>query len=395
MGHNGDSVEACLIDFGSTFTKVMIVDIEKAKVVARAKAVSTVEKNVMIGLEKALSELKISRESLSEKFCYKLACSSAAGGLRMIAIGLVPELTAKAARRAALGAGARVLNTFSHKLTPSEIEQIENQSPDIILLAGGTDGGEKKTIIFNANALAESRIQVPIVIAGNKEASGEVESILKEKGKDVRVTENVLPMLGELNIEPAKEVIRNIFMERIVEAKGLGETREFVDILMPTPAATLKAAELLANGTKEETGLGEILVVEVGGATTNVYSIAEGMPTQTRTILKGLKEPHSKRTVEGDLGVRVSAESLLAVAGKERIIKNLEAELNGSVDFDIENFVRNLSHNIGVIPHLKDEYAIDTALAQVAVETAIERHVGSIEGFFSPCLLYTSDAADE
>jgi len=212
-----------------------------------------------------------------------------------------------------------------------------------------------------------------------------VERILKTGGKDVRLTENVMPELGELNIEPAKEVIRKVFMERIVEAKGLGEARELVDILMPTPAATLRAAKLLAEGTEEEEGLGEILVVEIGGATTNVYSIAEGKPTQQRTIWKGLREPYAKRTVEGDLGVRVSAEALLSAAGKRKVLENLLSELdNPTISIDLDKVVKNLSTNIGVIPSSPEEYAIDAALAKTAVEIAIERHVGSIREVFSP-----------
>jgi len=119
-------LKACLIDFGSTFTKVMIVDLKGAKILARSKAVSTVDTNVMIGLKKALNQLNLSIDSLSEgKFKYKFACSSAAGGLRMIAIGLVPELTAEAAKRAALGAGAKVLKVYSYELTWRELEEIE------------------------------------------------------------------------------------------------------------------------------------------------------------------------------------------------------------------------------------------------------------------------------
>lgn len=376
------TLKALLIDFGSTFTKVMIVDLKKGEVLARSKAVSTVETNVMVGLEKALSKLKLSTKSLlGRKFRYKFACSSAAGGLKIVAIGLVPELTAEAAKRAALGAGAKVLDVYSYELTQLEMRRIESQSPDIILLTGGTDGGDRKTVVHNSRVLAKSKIQVPIVVACNKEVSGEVENILKTGGKDVRVTENVMPELWDLNIEPAKEVIRKVFIDRIVEAKGLSEARKLVDILMPTPAATLRAAKLLAEGCEEEEGLGEILIIEVGGATTNVYSVAEGKPTQSRTIWKGLKEPYIKRTVEGDLGVRVSAESLLLAAGRERIVEKLK--MNG-VNINIDKVVKKLSTNIGIIPRTQQEYAIDAALAQSAVEIATERHVGSIEEFFTP-----------
>lgn len=362
----------------------MIADLDEARITAQSKVVSTVETNILFGLERALKKLNLSKESLSRKFSHNLACSSAAGGLRTIAVGLVPELTAKAARKAALGAGARVLETYAHKLSQSEMERIESLMPDIILLAGGTDGGDKKTIVYNAKVLAKSHLQIPIVVAGNKEAAKQVERILNSREKDVAVTENVMPKLEELNIEPAREVIRDIFMERIVVAKGLGDTKKFVDILMPTPAATLKATELLANGFEDDAGLGEILVIEVGGATTNVNSIAEGKPTQPKTIWKGLKGPYAKRTVEGDLGVRVSAESLLAATGIGKIIEKLDMTVKDTEVAEIESIVKELPFNIGLIPRSERQYAIDTALARVAVETAVERHVGSIEEITSP-----------
>lgn len=377
-------MKACLIDFGSTFTKVIIVDLKKARILARSKAVSTVETNVMISLERALDQLKLSKKSFFERKFNKFACSSAAGGLKMVAIGLVPELTAEAAKRAALGSGAKISDVYSYELTWYEMKQIEGKLPDIVLLSGGTDGGDRKTILHNAKVLANSNLHVPIVVAGNKEVSEEVKNILETGGKDVRLTENVMPELEELNIEPAKEVIREVFIKRIVEAKGLGEARELVDILMPTPAATLRAVKLLADGSEDEEGLGEILVIEIGGATTNVYSVAEGKPTQSRTIWRGLKEPYAKRTVEGDLGLRVSAKSLLA-AGKIRIIEKLRLELgSSSVGIDIDKAVERISSNIGMIPNSQEDYAIDTALARAATEIAVERHVGFVQEIFSP-----------
>ena len=217
----------------------------------------------------------------------------------MVSIGLVPRFTVEAAKKAALGAGANVLEVYAYDLTSDELKRIEAQNPDIILLVGGCDGGDRETVLHNAYVLANSCLAAPIVVGCNKDVSEEVAMILKDCGKDVRTTENVMPELWELNIEPAKEEIRKVFLEKIVDAKGLDKVENVVDILMPTPSATLNAVELLAKRTENQVGFGHLLTIEVGGATTNVYSVSEGMPTRSNTILRGFKEPHVKRTVEG------------------------------------------------------------------------------------------------
>ncbi|MGI5854372.1 MAG: glutamate mutase L, partial [Bacillota bacterium] len=132
---------AMLIDFGSTFTKVTAVDMEAGRLLGTARAATTVDEDITIGLEAALSEL--GKQIGRLEYEVKLACSSAAGGLRIVAIGLVPELTAQAASMAALGAGAKVLRTFSYEIGEEEITQILELRPEIILLAGGTDGGNQ------------------------------------------------------------------------------------------------------------------------------------------------------------------------------------------------------------------------------------------------------------
>ncbi|MGL5513632.1 MAG: glutamate mutase L, partial [Sporomusa sp.] len=155
-----------LIDFGSTYTKITAVDIEQEQVLGTARGITTVETDIMDGLNQALSVLFAQTGKL--EFKKVLGCSSAAGGLKMIAIGLVPEMTAEAAKRAALGAGAKVLKVFSHELSEYEIEEIAELKPDIILLAGGTDGGNQKVIVHNAKMLAGLGMDVPVVVAGNK-----------------------------------------------------------------------------------------------------------------------------------------------------------------------------------------------------------------------------------
>ena len=146
-----------LIDFGSTYTKLTAVDPERADIAAAVKAPTTVETDIMDGLNAALDKLERALKGQNYRILEKIASSSAAGGLRMNAIGLVPELTAKAARDAALNSGAKLIGCYSYELTGSDIDEIENGKPDIILLAGGTDGGNKDVIIHNAGMLARSK----------------------------------------------------------------------------------------------------------------------------------------------------------------------------------------------------------------------------------------------
>lgn len=369
-----------LLDFGSTYTKLTAVDIENEEILATAKDITTVETDIMVGFNKAYEKLTEQLKDKEINFVKKLACSSAAGGLKMIAIGLVPELTAEAAKRAALGAGARVLNVYSYDLTHKEIDEIKNSNLDIILLAGGTNGGNKECIIHNAKMLAENGVKLPVVVAGNKVASDEISEIFDKAGIFYRVTENVMPKLNVLNVEPAREEIRQIFMKRIVEAKGMNSAESFINgILMPTPAAVLKAARVLAEGTDKEEGIGDLIVVDIGGATTDIHSLADGEPSKPGVTLRGLQEPFAKRTVEGDLGMRYSALSLWEAAGTRKVEKYL---CDKSVD--VEASCKYRSEHIKMVPETEEEIKFDEAMAKVATDMALERHVGFIESMYTP-----------
>lgn len=370
-----------LIDFGSTYTKLTIVDIENEEIIGTAKDITTIEDDIMTGFNKAYAKLEGIIKEKNVNFVKKLACSSAAGGLKMVAIGLVPELTAEAAKRAALGAGARVLKTYSYELTLREIEEIKNSKLDIILLAGGTDGGNKECILHNAKMLANNNVKLPIVVAGNKVASDEIDSILKNTEIFYQITENVMPKLNSLNVEPAREEIRKIFMQKIVEAKGMKNAENFISgILMPTPAAVLKAARVLSEGTDKEDGIGDLVVVDIGGATTDIHSLADGEPSKPGVTVRGLEEPFAKRTVEGDLGMRYSAVSLWEAATTRRVQKYLKDK-----SVDVEANCRYRSEHIKMVPETEEEIKFDEAMAKVATDMAMERHVGVIESMYTPC----------
>ncbi len=372
---------ALLIDFGSTYTKAVAVDVSAEQLLARVQSPSTVDTNVMVGLQSALNQVRKELGLTNLEECRFLASSSAAGGLRMVAIGLVPELTAEAAKRAALGAGAKVLRAFSYHLRRRDIAWLEELRPEIILLAGGTDGGDAEVILFNARMLAGSTLTCPILYAGNSDASEDAEDLLQAENKEIVVTENVMPELGRLNVEPARAAIREVFMRRIVEAKGIHRVRDLIgDILMPTPMAVLQAATLLAQGSPKEQGLGDLVVVDVGGATTDVHSVAHGHPSDTSWLPKGLPEPFAKRTVEGDLGLRYNAVSILEAVGADAI-----AVQCGASPEQIHTAIDRLTRETSTVPQSTEGYALDVALAKAAVEVAVQRHSGRLE------MVYTSE----
>jgi uncharacterized protein (TIGR01319 family) len=366
---------ALLIDFGSTYTKLRAVDLDDARLIGTGQGPSTVRSDVCIGMRAALNDLEARLGSLP-RFRYRLASSSAAGGLRMVTIGLVRELTVEAARQAALGAGAKLVGTFVNKLTRRDIDAIEKLAPDIILLAGGTDGGNVEVILHNAKMLAQSKIAAPIVYAGNRVAVDDARDILAKQ--NLVVADNVMPEIGMLATDSARDAIRNIFIARIVHAKGIDRAQEmFDDVLMPTPAAVMEGARLLSDGDGPQRGLGELLVVDPGGATTDVHSIASG-ESSSGAIQKGLPEPRVKRTVEGDLGMRHSAASVVEAAGAERI-----AQQAGISSADVAAMLARIAGNIEMIPQTPAERAFDRALLATAIEIAVRRHAGTIETVYT------------
>ncbi len=354
-----------LIDIGSTFTKAVAVDAERQAVLATAKAPTTADTDVRIGIDHAMHELRQKAGACSGAGV--LACSSAAGGLRMISIGLVPQLSSEAARRAALGAGAKIVGHFSHDLGASELAAIVASRPDIILLAGGTDGGNKSVILHNAGALAASTLRVPVVMAGNKCARDEITALFAATGMPCKCVDNVMPEIGVLQVDACRQAIREVFIDNIVRAKGLDQALASIGgIVMPTPVAVLSAAVLLAQGHGAEAGLGEIVVVDLGGATTDVYSVARGQPTRSDVTLQGLPEPLAKRTVEGDLGVRHNLDTLTELCRAQGI------EADPAIAAAFRAAVER-------IPHSTDEERFDADMAKVAVRVSFERHVGRLE----------------
>ena len=361
-----------LIDFGSTYTKVTAVDVDEERILGTAASFTTIQTDIHDGLSHALALLQEKTGPISYQQTF--ACSSAAGGLRMVTSGLVPELTSEAARLASLGAGAKIAGLYSYQLTEYDLEEIQDLKPDIFLLVGGTDGGNTANILHNARMLATLPPSFPIIVAGNRSAARECQRILQDH--PVHICPNVMPKFGTLNITPTQQKIREIFLERIIQAKGLSKAAALLDdILMPTPSAVLQAMELLSKGCEGEAGIGDLIAVDVGGATTDIYSMSDGMPTSANTVFKGLPEPYAKRTVEGDIGMRYSIRGIVDAGGMHRV-----CQLSGLSEARAQELIDLVAEQTDLVPEPgSDLEKLDFALASLAIETAVTRHAGSME----------------
>ena len=368
------------VDFGSTYTKLTLIDVANAEIVATASAFTTITTDVLEGFNNAWQ--KILAQHPDAHYDRLLSCSSAAGGLKMVALGLVPSLTSKAAKMAASSAGAKVVKTYAYEISHAEQEEIYEINPDLVLLCGGTDGGNKEVILANARRLAEIDRPFAIIAAGNKSASYDLEEIFAQCDKKCVVMENVMPEFGQINILPARQCIMDLFISRIIDAKGLGEVQKRAELeIIPTPFAVLKACELLSKGIDEEhPGWGDLMAVDLGGATTDIYSMTDGAPSMDNVLIKGIPEPYSKRTVEGDLGMRYSLKAL----EDETDVKAL-ARAYGVTPEAIVDWVECCAANPDTVAEPgSQEQVIEEALAYSAVDIAVERHAGVISKVYTP-----------
>lgn len=375
-----------LVDIGSTFTKGTWVETSPAAILGRGQSKTTIDTGVMDGVHAMLEALEADAAARGTLPAHPArpywdearVCSSAAGGLKMVAVGLAKRLTAEAATRAALGAGARILRTFSGSLTPSDLDAIEALQPDMLLLSGGTDGGNRVNLVQNARALATFTPRFPIIISGNQTVAHDAATILS--AFETLVVDNVMPQVNVLNAQPARSAIRDLFMRRITHAKGLDDViREIGPVVMPTPDAVLEAVKLLSRGTARTSGIGDLILADVGGATTDIHSIGAGNAERTTITIdgkvselrhEGLAEPWAKRTVEGDLGMRYSAESLLESVGEEA--------LNALYPADYPAEMKKRIQDTTFVPQSDEERAVDTAMARACVQTALGRHMGHL-----------------
>lgn len=367
-----------LADFGSTYTKMCVFDLEGGELVLTARSPSTVKTDASIGL---LANLEKAKKKIGEqgvKNADILASSSAAGGLRMVVVGLTPRYSLLAGTNTALGAGARVIRMYSFLLKEEDIKEIEEINPEILLMCGGIEEGNAEWLMNNAKRLAaSSKLCTPVVYAGNQRIAKEIRALFLQKGKECYTVENVFPRLDQLNAAPAGEVIRNIFMKRITGMKGLDKVKGLAgDIVMPTPAAVLAGGKLLAEGIPGIKGLGESMIFDIGGATTDVYSYGKNHGESLKIV--GSPEPDHKRTVEGDLGLRSSALSLVEAVDVEELVRVMGTKKQKI----LEECLYRTRHE-DYVPENNFERLLDLELAKRAVLISARRHCGRITNAYT------------
>jgi uncharacterized protein (TIGR01319 family) len=361
-----------LADFGSTYTKLSLVDPDEGRLLARAEAPTSIDTDLMDGYAAALESARGAVGAAIE-IDEAIAASSAGGGLRVAAVGLVADLTAAAARQAALNAGARVGAVLAGELDEEQLEELRAARPEIVLFAGGTDGGQAELVLENARRLAEARLGAHFVVACNAEVAAEAAEILRAAGSPAEVAANVMPRLGELEIESAREAILRAFLEHVIGGKGLSASPDFERMVrMPTPEAVLEAARLFSHGTEAVPGAGDVMVVDVGGATTDVHSsrLAEAATPGIEDPL--LPPPPTLRTVEGDLGLRSGSAGVLDADGRW-----LETEAGADGDA-LGQAVLLRSGDSKWIPERPEEARLDHLLAVGCVTHAVRRHCGTM-----------------
>lgn len=319
------------------------------------------EGDVTIGLTRAMDDLS-ARHGVETKDVEMMAASSAAGGLKMTVHGLTRDMTLKAASEASLGAGAVVVFTTVGEIREEDIDEIERVSPKLILLAGGVDFGERDVIVKNARMLSTIKGKIPIIYAGNVSAKREVEDIFNRTPLNLLTCDNVYPRIDELNLKPVKEIIQRAFSDHIINAPGMERVKEMVTgDVMPTPGAVMTAAELLYDE------IGDLMAVDVGGATTDVHSVTEG--SQKLSQMSAAPEPLAKRTVEGDLGVFHNAENIFREA-----ITNIGNGGRGTGEAAGDGPGR-----VVPLPDGDEDKERISLLCRWAVDLAVWRHAGEIK----------------
>lgn len=369
-------------DCGSTTTKAILIEKvgDTYRQTYRGEAPTTVEapfEDVTRGVLNAIAEIEelsgrkildgdqIITPCRDEKTGVDIyiSTSSAGGGLQMMVTGVVQNMTGESAQRAALGAGAIVIDVLAAndgRLPHEKIERIRSMRPDMILMAGGTDGGAVNHVVEMAEyvAAAEPRprfgvtYKLPLIYAGNKEAQLQVKKILEEKSALV-VTENIRPVLERENLAPARNKIHDLFLEHVMQqAPGYKKLIEMAGApIMPTPAAVGLIMEAIAK--REHLNL---IGVDIGGATTDVFSVFEGA---------------FNRTVSANLGMSYSVSNVLAEAGLANIMRWVPFTIDEQT---LRNRIKNKMIRPTTIPQTLDELQIEQAIAREALRLALIHH---------------------
>lgn len=366
-------VDVLVAEIGSTTTVVNAfkdIDTDNPQFWGQGQApTSVVEGDVRIGLQGAIDDLCKNKGIDSLEYDEMLATSSAAGGLKMTVHGLVYDMTAKAAKEAALGAGGILHYVTAGKLRRTDIAKIREINPNLILIAGGVDYGERDTALDNAEMIRAMGLKTPVIYAGNIENQAEMELIFdEESGMKLYNVENVYPKIDALNVEPCRKVIQDAFEEHITNAPGMEHVRDMVNgPIIPTPGAVMECTKLLYDC------IGDLIVLDIGGATTDLHSVATESDQVARIMIA--PEPKAKRTVEGDLGVYVNRMKVIESIGEEKMREDCK-KMGIDMDAVLESYV--------AIPKTEDEIKFVERLTTEAVLKAVERHAGQIRYIYGP-----------
>lgn len=367
-------VDVLVAEIGSTTTVVNAfkdLDSDNPVFWAQGQApTSVLDGDVRIGLQGAIDDLcrKMGIDNL--EYDEMLATSSAAGGLKMTVHGLVFDMTAKAAKEAALGAGGIIHDITVGKLRRTDLARIKEINPNLILIAGGVDYGERDTAIYNAEMIRSLGLKTPVVYAGNIENQDEMKLIFdEESGQYLYIVDNVYPKIDTLNVEPCRKVIQDAFEDHITHAPGMEHVRDMVNgPIIPTPGAVMECTKLLYDC------IGDVMVIDVGGATTDVHAVTEDSDAVSRVLTA--PEPKAKRTVEGDLGVYVNKMKVIESIGEEKLREECEQTLHIDLDETLKSYV--------AIPKTEDEIKLVERLTKEATLRAVERHAGQIRYVYGP-----------
>ncbi len=377
-------------DCGSTTTKAILIEKkdDEYRLICRGEAPTTVEapaEDVTRGVVNAVGEIEdltgrkfikddqIWRPREGENGCDAyVGTSSAGGGLQMMVAGVVKTMTAESAQRAALGAGAIVMDalaTNDGRLTHERIERIRTMRPDMILVSGGTDGGTIKHVVEMSEIIGAADpkprfgvgFKLPVIFAGNKGAQDEIRRILGEKTA-LYISENIRPTLETENLKPARDRIHDLFLEHVMaQAPGYGKLMTWTTVpLMPTPGAVGLIMQLIAQRENIQ-----IVGVDIGGATTDIFSVFRGDQDDPQS------EKVFNRTVSANLGLSYSIFNVVAEATFANIVRWVPLDLD---ERDVRNRIRNKMVRPTTIPQTLDELMIEQAICREALRLGFIQH---------------------
>jgi uncharacterized protein (TIGR01319 family) len=375
-------------DCGSTTTKAILVERVGSgwRQTQRAEAPTTVEEpfaDVTIGVSNSLTEIgelagrrfiaddgtiiRRNGEGDPDGCDLYISTSSAGGGLQMVVAGVVAQMTAASAKRAALGAGAIVMDTIASndKRRPHErIQRIRELRPDMVLISGGTDGGNVQQVVQIAEQIAPAKprprfggeYELPVIYAGNKDAAPQVRAIFgdpKYGGFDLAVVDNLRPTLEQENLGPARDKIHDVFLEHVMaHAPGYDKLISWSNApIMPTPGAVGDILQRIA----ARDALNAVCV-DIGGATTDVFSVFDGT---------------FNRTVSANLGMSYSISNVCAEAGLDKVLRWVHIDMD---ERELRNRVKNKMIRPTTIPQSAEALVFEQAVAREALRLAYVQH---------------------